>query len=83
MRAVDAALDAGLNLILSTVLINGRAQEKEFEDMCKFCQDRGIGLYVSYAKPVGSATDHPEFVITKKDADIVRELEKNIVSLPI
>ena len=59
-------LNADLNLILSTVLINGRAQEKEFEDMCKFCQDKGIGLYVSYAKPVGSATDHPEFVITKK-----------------
>lgn len=76
MRAVDATLNADLNLILSTVLIKGRAETKEFEDMCKFCQDRGIGLYVSYAKPVGSATDHPEFVITKKDADIVRELEK-------
>ena len=76
MRAVDAALNADLNLILSTVLVNGRARAKEFEDMCKFCTERGIGLYVSYAKPVGSATDHPEFVITKEDADIVRELEK-------
>ena len=76
MRAVDAALNADLNLILSTVLVNGRASAKEFEDMCKFCTDRGIGLYVSYAKPVGSATDHPEFVITKEDADKVRELEK-------
>lgn len=76
MRAVDASLNAGLNLILSTVLIKGRAVTKEFEDMCKFCTDKGIGLYVSYAKPVGSATEHPEFVITKKDADIVRELEK-------
>ena len=47
--------------------------------MCKFATDRGIGLYVSYAKPVGSATDHPEFVLTKEDADIVRELEKNIM----
>ena len=76
MRAVDAALNADLNLILSTVLIGGRGKTKEFEDMCKFATDRGIGLYVSYAKPVGSATDHPEFVITKEDADIVRELEK-------
>ena len=76
MRAVDAALNADLNLILSTVLVGGRAKTKEFEDMCKFSTDRGIGLYISYAKPVGSATDHPEFVITKEDADIVRELEK-------
>lgn len=76
MRAVDSSLNAGLNLILSTVLIKGRASTKEFEDMCKFATDRGIGLYVSYAKPVGSATEHPEFVITKEDADQVRELEK-------
>ena len=53
-----------------------KGEAKEFEDMCKFCQERGIGLYVSYAKPVGSATDHPEFVITKKDAADILELEK-------
>ena len=76
MRAIDSALGAGLNLILSTVLIAGRGKTQEFEDMCKFCNDKDIGLYVSYAKPVGSATDHPEFVITKEDADHVRELEK-------
>ena len=76
MRAIDAAMNADLNLILSTVLIGGRAKTKEFEDLCKFATERNIGLYVSYAKPVGSATDHPEFVITKEDADIVRELEK-------
>jgi len=76
MRAIDASLDAGLNLILSTVLVSGRTHKQEFEDMCRFCTDRGIGLYVSYAKPVGSCTDHPEFVITKEDADLLRELEK-------
>ena len=76
MRAVDAALNADLNLLLSTVLVKGRAQKKEFEDMCKYATEKGVGLYVSYAKPTGSCTDHPEFVITKEDADIVRELEK-------
>ena len=76
MRAVDASLDAGLNLLLSTVLIKGRAKTPEFLEMCKFATDRGIGLYVSYAKPTGSCTEHPEFVIDKEDADIVRELEK-------
>jgi len=76
MRAVDASLDAGLNLILSTVLVKGRAKSREFEDMCRFCTERGIGLYVSYAKPTGSCTEHPEFVIEKEDADVLRELEK-------
>ncbi|BAL23755.1 radical SAM/SPASM domain-containing protein [Azoarcus sp. KH32C] len=76
MRAIEASLDAGLNLILSTVLVNGRAKTDEFREMCEFCTEKGIGLYVSYAKPTGSCTEHPEFVITKEDADIVREFEK-------
>jgi MoaA/NifB/PqqE/SkfB family radical SAM enzyme len=76
MRAVDACLNTGLNLILSTVLVKGRTSMQEFEDMCRFCTDRDIGLYVSYAKPTGSCTEHPEFVIDKQDADILREMEK-------
>jgi MoaA/NifB/PqqE/SkfB family radical SAM enzyme len=76
MRAVDAAIDAGLNLLLSTVLIKGQPKTKKFLDLCKFATDKGIGLYVSYAKPTGSCTDHPEFVIDKEDADILRQLEK-------
>ena len=76
MRAIDATLDAGLNLILSTVLVKGRVKTQEFKDMCQFATERGIGLYVSYAKPTGSCTSHPEFVIEKEDADILRELEK-------
>lgn len=76
MSAIDASLDAGLNLILATVLVKGRASSSEFEAMCRFCTERGIGLYVSYAKPTGSCTEHPEFVIDKEDADQLRELEK-------
>lgn len=76
MRAVDASLDAGLNLLLSTVLVKGRIKKPEFKEMCRFATERGVGLYVSYAKPTGSCTDHPEFVIDKEEADLLRELEK-------
>jgi MoaA/NifB/PqqE/SkfB family radical SAM enzyme len=44
--------------------------------MCEFATNKGIGLYVSYAKPTGSCTDHPEFVIDKEDADILRDMER-------
>ncbi len=77
MRAIDAALDAGLNLLLSTVLVKGRIKTQEFRDMCEFAQSRDIGLYVSYAKPTGSCSEHPEFVIDKEDADLLREFEKD------
>lgn len=77
LRAVDAALEAGLNLILSTVLVKGRVKTQEFRDMCQYAKDRDIGLYVSYAKPTGSCSEHPEFVIDKEDADLLREFEKD------
>lgn len=76
MRAIDASLDAGLNLILSTVLVRGRARSEEFVNLCRFATQRGIGLYVSYAKPTGACTDHPDLAIDKADADRVRELEQ-------
>lgn len=77
MRAIDACLEAELNLILSTCLVRGRVRSQEFLELCKFSQDRGIGLYVTYAKPVGNAKEHLEWVIKKDDADYLRELEKN------
>jgi MoaA/NifB/PqqE/SkfB family radical SAM enzyme len=77
IRAVDESLNAGLNLLLSTVLIRGRAKTDEFLSMCEYAKEKGVGLYVSYAKPTGSCSDHPEFVIEKEDADILRELEKD------
>jgi len=76
MSAIDACVDAGMNLILSTCLIRDRVKTKEFVDLCKFSTDRGVGLYVTYAKPVGNCKQHLDWVITKEDADILRELEK-------
>ena len=76
MRAIDASKEAGLNIIIQTVMVKGRARTQEFRDFCKFATERGVGLYVSYAKPTGSCTVHPEFVIDKEEADIIRELEK-------
>ncbi|HEC74404.1 MAG TPA: radical SAM protein [Methylophaga aminisulfidivorans] len=77
MRAIDATIGAGLNLLLSTVLIRGQPKTQKFLDLCQFATDKGVGLYVSYAKPTGSCTDHPEFVIEKEDADVLRQLEKD------
>jgi len=76
MRAIDACQDAGLNLILSTCLIHDRVKSQEFVDLCDFSTKRGVGLYVTYAKPVGNCKNHMDWLITKEDADILRELEK-------
>ena len=56
--------------------MNKKTQPSKFATLCKFSQNRGIGLYVTYAKPVGNAKEHLEWVIKKDDADYLRELEK-------
>ncbi len=76
MRALDASQEVGLNIIIQTVMVKGRAKSQEFLDFCKFATERKIGLYVSYAKPTGSCSVHPEYVIDKEEADFIRELEK-------
>ena len=48
--------------------------------MCDFCESEEIPLYVTLAKPVGSARGHEEWVCTKEDVDQLKFLEdkKNI-----
>ena len=75
LRAFKAAKEAGLELLLSTCLVKDRVFSKEFEDMMKYCRDEDIPLYVTLAKPVGSAREHNEWVCTKQDVDELKRLE--------
>lgn len=77
LRALDAAQESGLELLLSTCLIKGRIFSKEFKLLLDYCEDKSIPLYVSLAKPVGSARGHDEWVCDKSDVDALKDLEKN------
>lgn len=54
MRAIDACLEADLNVILQTVLWKERAASDEFLQFLEFAKSKGIGTYVTFAKPVGA-----------------------------
>jgi len=75
MRALSASKDAGLELLISTCIIKDRVFTQEFEDLCGFCQTEDIPLYVTLAKPVGSAREQDTWVCTKKDVDHLKLLE--------
>ena len=75
MRSLQASKDAGLELLISTCIIKDRVFTQEFEDLCKFCKFEDIPLYVTLAKPVGSARDQDTWVCTKKDVDHLKLLE--------
>jgi len=76
MRAVDAALDAGLDIFVQTVVTKQRLHSDEFLKFIKYFNKRGIGVFVTYAKPVGSWEGNFDVLVDKKDMDFMRELEK-------
>ena len=75
MRALEASQKANLELLLSTCIVKGRVFSEEFRDMCTFCKQNGIPLYVTLAKPVGNAREQETWVCTKEDVDQLKYLE--------
>lgn len=76
MRALKASKDAGLELLISTCIIRDRVFTQEFEDLCEYCKDEDIPLYVTLAKPVGTAREQDEWVCVKRDVDQLKLLEE-------
>ena len=77
LRAIDAALEAGLNIILSTVVTHDRIRSEEFVRYLEFAKSKGVGTFVTYAKPVGAWEGKFDNLVTKDDMDYMRSvLEK-------
>ncbi len=76
MKAIDAALDAGLNIILSTVLTHQRVHSDEFLEYLEFAKSKGVGTFVTYAKPVGAWEGNFDALVTREDMKYVEELGK-------
>ncbi len=76
LRAIDASLDAGLNIILATVVTKQRVRSQEFIDFLEFAKKKGVGVFVTYAKPVGEWEGNFNVLVDKDDMDYLRSLEK-------
>ena len=75
IKSLDAAKKANLELLISTCIIKDRVYSDEFISMCEYCKDNDIPLYVTLAKPVGTAREQATWVCTKKDVDQLKSLE--------
>lgn len=75
MRALGASKKANLELLISTCIIKDRVFSDEFMSLCAYCKDEDIPLYVTLAKPVGTAREQDTWVCTKKDVDQLKFLE--------
>ncbi|MEW6101535.1 MAG: radical SAM protein [Candidatus Omnitrophota bacterium] len=74
--AIDAAKKAGLNIIIQTVVTKQRICSQELIDFLEFFKKQGVGVFVTYAKPVGEWEGNFGVLIDKADMDYVRQLEK-------
>ncbi len=76
LKAIDAAQEAGLNIIIQTVVTKERIRSQEFVEFLEFLNGKGVPVFVTYAKPVGEWEGNYDVMINKDDMDYVRELEK-------
>ena len=75
IRSLEASKKANLELLISTCIIKDRVFSDEFKEMCLFCKENDIPLYVTLAKPVGTAREQDSWVCTKDDVDQLKLLE--------
>ena len=77
MRAVDASLGAGLGLFIQTVVTKQRLYSDEFIKFIEYFNKKGVGVFVSYAKPVGAWEKNFDILVNKDDINYMRNvLEK-------
>jgi MoaA/NifB/PqqE/SkfB family radical SAM enzyme len=76
LQAIDASLNAGLNIILATVVTKQRIRSQEFIEFLNFAKRKGVAVFVTYAKPVGAWERNYDVLIDKDDMNYLRQLEK-------
>lgn len=76
IRAVAAARKAGLGIFIQTVVSKQRLHSEEFLQFLEYFDKQGIGVFVSYAKPVGSWEGNFEVLVDRADMRYMEQLEK-------
>tara|TARA_Y100000310_G_scaffold101532_1_gene99639 strand:+ start:13948 stop:15249 length:1302 start_codon:yes stop_codon:yes gene_type:complete len=76
MRAIDACKEAGLHIILSTVIWKDRIYTDEWVKFLDFAKEKEVGTYIVYAKPVGAYEGQTDAMMTEKEGKILQKFEE-------
>lgn len=77
MKAIDATLEAGLDIFIQTVVTKQRLHSDEFKKFLDYFTNRGIDVFVTFAKPVGNYQGCFENMISQEDLDYFKSIENN------
>lgn len=76
LEAVDAAVNADLAIFIQTVVTRQRLHSDEFIEFIEYFNKRNIGVFVTYAKPVGAWEGNFDCLVTANDMKYMAQLEK-------
>ena len=76
MAGIGAARDAGLAIFIQTVVTKQRLYSDEFIQFLEYFKGIGIGVFVSYAKPVGAWAGQFDMLVNKDDMRYMETLEQ-------
>jgi MoaA/NifB/PqqE/SkfB family radical SAM enzyme len=75
-RAADAAVAAGLDLFIQTVVTRSRLYSAEFKAFLEHWNLKGVGVFVTYIKPTGAGEALRDEMVGWEDMEYMRELER-------
>jgi len=76
LKAIDYCKEAGLNIIVATVVTKHRLHNKEFISFLDFLAEKKTPCFVSFAKPVGAWEGNTDTLISKDDLKYLSQLSK-------
>jgi len=76
LKAIDHSLNAGLDIFIQTVVTKQRLYTQEFIEFVEFFNKKNIGVFVTYAKPVGAWEGKYEGMVSREDMKYMETLEK-------
>ena len=75
LRAIKASREAGLSVLLNTVVTKQRLHSQEYLDFLRFTTDMGVPVIMMFAKAVGSWEGNTSILLDEKDLEYARTLE--------
>lgn len=76
MEGLEVCQKIGLPLYIQTVVTKQRLYSDEFKQFVEFFNNKGLTVFITFAKPIGAYEGHYESMIDEKDLAYERELEK-------